>query len=157
MRDNTYKTFLLTVLVIVLLFALHFLPSFSVFGMKLRKINILSQIITFPGDNETIDVIPKPKDPKQIQARSKSGKLLNFKEIWPKGVQPVLDYSEGNGGGMDHFMPWPIWRQGTSLKDGRYVWPTMATASSKATFLSLTSVRCCSRNTAETEWDGLMR
>lgn len=103
MRDNTYKTLLLTVLVIVLLFALHFLPSFSVFGMKLRKINILSQIITFPGDNETIDVIPKPKDPKQIQARSKNGKLLDFKEIWPKGVQPVLDYSEGNGGGMDHF------------------------------------------------------
>lgn len=28
---------------------------------------------------------------------------MNFKEIWPKGVQPVLDYSEGNGGGMDHF------------------------------------------------------
>lgn len=45
---------------------------------------------------------PSPH-PKQIQARSKSGKLLDFKEIWPKGVQPVLDYSEGNGGGMDHF------------------------------------------------------
>ena len=103
MKDNTYKTFLLTLLVIVFLLALHFLPSFSVFGMSLRKVNILSQIITFPGDNETIDVIPKPKDPKQILARSKSGKLLDFKEIWPKGTQPVLDYSEGNGGGMDHF------------------------------------------------------
>lgn len=103
MKDNTYKTFLLTLLVIVLLMLLHFLPSFSIFGMSLRKVNILSQLITFPGDNETIDVIPKPKDPKQILARSKNGKLLEFKEIWSKGTQPILDYSEGNSGGMDHF------------------------------------------------------
>lgn len=103
MKDNTYKPLLLVTLVIIFLLLLHFLPSASVFGMKLRKINILSQIITLPGDNENIDVIPKPKDPKQIQAYSKSGKLLDFQEIWPKGTQPILDYSEGNAGGMDHF------------------------------------------------------
>lgn len=118
MRDNTYKTFLLTVLVIVLLFALHFLPSFSVFGMKLRKINILSQIITFPGDNETIDVIPKPKDPKQIQARSKSGKLLNFKEIWPRAFSQSSITAKAMVVVWTTFMPWSIRRQGTSLKDG---------------------------------------
>lgn len=103
MKDNTYKTFLLTLLVIIFLLLLHFLPSATVLGMKLRKVNILSQIITLPGDNETLDVIPKPKDPKQIMAKSKSGRLIDFKEVWPKGVQPILDYSEGNPGGMDHF------------------------------------------------------
>lgn len=103
MKDGTLKTLLLVALVIVILLLLHFVPSVSVFGVKLRKVNILSQIITLPGDNESTDVIPKPKDPKQIEARSKSGKLLDFKEVWPKGVQPILDYSEGNAGGMDHF------------------------------------------------------
>lgn len=103
MRDNTYKTLVLVTLVIIFLLLLHFLPSLSIGGMKLRKINILSQIITLPGDNEMVDVIPKPKDPKQIQARSKSGRLLDFHEVWPKGVQPILDYSEGADGGMDHF------------------------------------------------------
>lgn len=103
MKDNTYKTLLLGVLVIVFLLALHFVPAATVFGLKLRKINILSQIIKLPGDNETLDVIPKPKDPKSILAHSKSGKVLNFKEVWPKGVQPILDYSEGCAGGLDHF------------------------------------------------------
>lgn len=102
MKDNTYKTLLLVTLVIIFLLLLHFLPQATVFGMKLRKVNILSQVIKFPGDDETIDVIPKPKDPKQFM-RTKSGKLIDFKEVWPKGVQPVLDYSEENPGGMDHF------------------------------------------------------
>lgn len=103
MKDNTNKTLLLVTLVIIFLLLLHFLPQATVFGMKLRKINILSQIIKLPGDDESIDVIPKPKDPKKIMAYGKNGKLIDFKEIWPKGVQPVLDYSEGNAGGMDHF------------------------------------------------------
>lgn len=103
MKDGTLKTFLLTALVIIILLLLHFLPTISIGGIKLRKVNILSQIIKLPGDDEVTDVIPKPKDPKKIEARGKSGKLLNFKEIWPKGVQPILDYSEGQPGGMDHF------------------------------------------------------
>lgn len=103
MKDYSYRTLLLTALVIVILLALHFLPPLTVFGMKLRKVNILSQVISLPGDNEVTDVIPKPKDPKQIMARSRSGKLIDFKETWPKGVEPVLDYSEGSAGGMDHF------------------------------------------------------
>lgn len=102
MKDNTYKTLLLVTLVIIFLLLLHFIPQATVFGMKLRKINILSQLISLPGDDETIDVIPKPKDPKSFM-RSKSGKLISFKEVWPKGVQPILDYSEGESGGMDHF------------------------------------------------------
>ena len=103
MRGNSFRTFILVALVVIFLMALHFLPQYSIFGLQPRKINILSQLINLPGDNESIDVIPKPKDPKQIYAHGKNGKLIDFKEIWPKGVQPILDYSEEGAGGMDHF------------------------------------------------------
>lgn len=103
MKGNSFRTFILVALVVIFLMALHFLPQYSIFGLQPRKINILSQLINLPGDNESIDVIPKPKDPKQIYAHGKNGKLIDFKEVWPKGVQPILDYSEENAGGMDHF------------------------------------------------------
>lgn len=44
MKDNTYKTLLLTLLVALFLFLLHFLPTFKIDGTELREIDILSDL-----------------------------------------------------------------------------------------------------------------
>ncbi len=49
------------------------------------------------------DVIPSPKKPSSVVAYDKDGKVINFKEEWPKGTERIVDYSAGKPGGLDHF------------------------------------------------------
>lgn len=102
MRD-TERTFVLAGLVVFFLLAMHGLPHMTVNGKELRRVNILSDLLPEPDGNEA-SVIPTPKPPKPVEVvKDKSGKAIDFKEIWPKGVQPIVDYSSGEAGGMDCF------------------------------------------------------
>ena len=101
MKDNTYKTLLLTLLVTLFLLLLHFLPTFKIGDTKLREIDILSDISQKKKVLE--DVIPAPKKPAAMLAYNKDGKVINFKEVWPKGTEPITDYSSGKPGGLDNF------------------------------------------------------
>lgn len=101
MNDKTYKTLLLTVLVIVFLILLHFLPKIKVAGTELREINILSDLS--PQQTTLQDVLPRPAQPKATQLKDKDGRLVSFKESWPKGTEPIVDFSGGKAGGMDAF------------------------------------------------------
>ena len=101
MKDNTYKTLLLTLLVALFLFLLHFLPIFKIDGTELREIDILSDLAQ--KKKELKDVIPSPKKPSSEVAYDKDGKIINFKEEWPKGTERIVDYSAGKPGGLDHF------------------------------------------------------
>ena len=38
-----------------------------------------------------------------IVAYDKDGKVIDFKEEWPKGTERIVDYSAGKPGGLDHF------------------------------------------------------
>ena len=101
MKDNTYKTLLLTLLVALFLFLLHFLPTLTIGDTKLREIDILSDLAKKKKVLE--DVIPSPKKPSSVVAYDKDGKVINFKEEWPKGTERIVDYSAGKPGGLDHF------------------------------------------------------
>ncbi len=101
MRDNTYRTLLLTVLVALFLFLLHFLPTFRIGGTELREIDILSDLARQKKRLKT--VIPSPKEPSAMIMLDRNGKPVNFKESWPKGTERIIDYSAGMAGGMDHF------------------------------------------------------
>ena len=101
MKDNTYKTLLLTLLVALFLFLLHFLPTFKIGDTKLREIDILSDLAQKKKVLE--DVIPSPKKPSAVVAYDKEGKVIDFKEEWPKGTERIADYSAGKPGGLDHF------------------------------------------------------
>ena len=101
MKDNTYKTLLLTLLVALFLFLLHFLPTFKIGDTKLREIDILSDLAQKKKVLE--DVIPSPKKPSAVVAYDKDGKVIDFKEEWPKGTERIVDYSAGKPGGLDHF------------------------------------------------------
>ena len=110
MKTNTYKTLLLTCLVVVFLLLLHFLPTFKIGDTELREIDILSDLSR--QKKELKDVIPAPKTPSTTLALEKDGKVINFKEQWPKGTERIVDYSEGKPGGMEHF-----YEQLTALKE----------------------------------------
>lgn len=101
MRDSE-RTFVLTGLVLFFLLAMHALPRITIDGTTLRGVNMLSDLLPERGEEET-DVIPAPKAPRAIEATTKSGKKIDFKEQWPRGVEPIVDYSGGEAGGMDHF------------------------------------------------------
>ena len=84
------------------LLLMHQLPTLSIGGTELRHVNLLSQIL--PDIYEkNVDVVPAPKAPKPVVAVTRQGKKIDFKENWPKGVEPIVDFSQGKRGGMDHF------------------------------------------------------
>ena len=101
MRDSE-RTFVLTGLVLFFLLAMHALPGITIDGTTLRSVNMLSDLLP-ERDGDEAGVIPAPKAPKTIEATTKSGKKIDFKEQWPRGVEPIVDYSGGEAGGMDHF------------------------------------------------------
>ena len=103
MKDHSYRPFLLTLLVAVALLLAHWLPTPHIGDATLRRIDILGDLSKDASKRDLHDVIPKPKEPKQQMAKDKTGKLFAFKEIWPKGTQRIVDFSEGKAGGMDHF------------------------------------------------------
>lgn len=103
MRNHTYRPFLLTLLVIVLLVLAHWLPALRLGGTELRRIDLLGDLSSDTAKRDMHDVIPKPKEPQQLLAKNKAGQTVAFREVWPKGVQRIVDFSGGEAGGMDHF------------------------------------------------------
>lgn len=102
MKD-TERTFVLAALVVFFLLSMHAMPKIHIGKTELRSVNILSDLIP-EKDNEDVDVIPAPKAPKTLtEVKTKEGKSIDFKEIWPKGVEPIVDYSGGAAGGMESF------------------------------------------------------
>ena len=101
MKDNICRTLLLTFLVALFLFFLHFLPTFKIDGTELREIDILSDLAR--QKKELKEVIPSPKELSASIAYDKDGKTVDFREVWPKGTERIVDYSAGKPGGLDHF------------------------------------------------------
>lgn len=96
------RTFTLVGIIVFLLLMMHQLPSLSMGDTPLRPVNLLSQLLP-PHNQDIVDVVPAPKPPRPMVKVEVNGKTVNFKEIWPKGVEPIIDYSGGKAGGMEHF------------------------------------------------------
>lgn len=95
-------------LVVVMMLALHLLPTITVAGTELRAVNILSDILPeVYRQKYAIDVIPRPAPPKPrkvvVADTTLQEKPRHIEEYRPKGVTLIDDYSEGQPGGMDHF------------------------------------------------------
>ena len=89
--DQPVRTFTLVGLVVFFLLLMHQLPTVSIGGTELRHVNLLSQIQ--PDVHESVvDVIPVPKAPKPTIAVAAKGRVVEFKEKWPKGVEPISDF-----------------------------------------------------------------
>ena len=70
---------------------------------QLRRIDLLSDLGNDSTKGDFHDVIPKPKEPERLLAKNKAGRTVAFKEVWPKGVERIVDFSAGSANGMDHF------------------------------------------------------
>ena len=96
------RTFTLIGLIVFILLMMYQLPTLSVENTELRHVNLLSSIL--PEKNQKdVDVLPTPARPQITEAKNAKGDTIRFKEKWSKGVEPIVDYANGNDGGMDHF------------------------------------------------------
>lgn len=102
MNNSPTRTFVLMGIIVFVLLMMYQLPILSIGNIQLRPVQILSSVISEPEENN-IEVIPTTKAPKPVIAKTNSGKTIQFKETWSKGVQPIVDYAEGNTGSMDFF------------------------------------------------------
>ena len=100
--NQSAKTFVLIGVIVSSLLLMHQLPTLSVAGTEFRHVNILSMLQPEFEEKET-DVIPVPKIPKPKVATTKEGKSVRFVEKWGKGIMPIVDFSDGKAGGMEHF------------------------------------------------------
>lgn len=101
--NQSVRTFALVGIIVSILLLMHALPSLSIGGTELRKVNLLSDISPYKLNETDVEVVPRPAPPKSVLTAKVHGKRVEFKEIWPKGVTPIIDYSGGSAGGMDHF------------------------------------------------------
>lgn len=118
MGNNTYKTLLLTVLTIICLIFLHFLPPMKVGGTELRRIDILADLT---ARKNTAGLLPPAQAHRAERVyRDSNGKKVNFKEHWKKGTEPITDFAEGQAGGPDAFYE-KLTRLAEGKKNGRSV------------------------------------
>ena len=103
MKDHAYRPFFLTLFVVVLLTIAHWLPTLHLGDTQLRRIDLLSDLGNDSTKGDFHDVIPKPKEPERLLTKNKAGQTVAFKEVWPKGVERIVDFSAGSANGMDHF------------------------------------------------------
>lgn len=97
------RTFSLIGIVVFLLLAMHLLPTLSVDDIELRHVNILSSLLPEPEAKETeVVAVSKPRKSATV-AVTVQGKHVQFTEKWGKGIAPIIDYSNGKTGGMEHF------------------------------------------------------
>lgn len=97
------RTFILAGLVIVILLALHLLPTIYFDGMEMRHVNILSDIIPEVYDtDETAEAIPAVGKPTVTSPSADTSVVAPMPAV-PDGVTMIDDYSGGASGGMLHF------------------------------------------------------
>lgn len=101
MKDNTDKTLILIGLVCLFLLLMHFLPPITLGGTTLRQVSILSDLSPHqPGAAHSLFASDSDAD----GASAKHGPHKGMgKGVWPKGVEPITDYSDGGACGMEHF------------------------------------------------------
>ena len=120
--NQVTRTFVLVGLTVVILLAMHFLPTLYIKGVELRRVNVLSDILPeVYRERDAIDVIPSVPMPKMAARADSSASVPNGHDISKAGEQgfmsgdslpsrctvrtssAILDFSEGKAGGMGHF------------------------------------------------------
>ena len=111
------RTFVLVGLVVIILLAAHFLPSFKIGDNELRRVNLLSEVIPEPHlDYGATDIPQIPDVPMAPIASSADSSLVSdstlvadsaaqnkSQAVSPQGVTMISDYAQGPSGGMRHF------------------------------------------------------
>ena len=115
--NQVARTFFLVGLVVVILFAMRFLPTIYLGDNELRRVNILSDLLPETLiDTDSTEVLDIPEPPSVVASVPDS--VLVYDSIdgvdtviprmvqpqtTPEGVTMIADYGQGQPGGMHHF------------------------------------------------------
>ena len=116
--NQVTRTFVLVGLTVVILLAMHFLPTLYIKDVELRRVNVLSDILPeVYRERDAIDVIPSVPMPKMAVHSDTTANVWQVAAAADSVVAPdsvpsrfpvrtssaILDFSEGAPGGMGHF------------------------------------------------------
>lgn len=94
-EHGSERSLLLVGLTTLFLLLLHFLPTIHIGGMEMREVSILSDLTEMEKKEG------EAKEGKEAQTSTASA--LAAEKKWPDASQPIVDYSDGQEGGMAHF------------------------------------------------------
>ena len=115
--NQVARTFILVGLVVVILFAMRFLPTIYLGDNELRQVNILSDLLpeTLSGTDST-EVLDIPEPPSVVASVPDTVVVYDSidgvdtviprmiqPQTTPEGVTMIADYGQGQSGGMHHF------------------------------------------------------
>ena len=92
MKNYLSRTFILTLLVVVALLGLHFLPTITINGYTLRRVNLLSDVEVKEPEPELLDTVPLPPPVKPA-----------FVDTCKTGLTCIEDYADSTQRGMKPF------------------------------------------------------
>ena len=107
MRNNLWRTFGLTLLVVAGLLGLSYLPKIKVFDTELRRVNMLSDVQPHHKDREPweetavcalADTAEQDIDPAAVGMEKKA-----YTDSVPVGMTPIEDLAQEGGREMDNF------------------------------------------------------
>ena len=111
--NQVTRTFVLVGLTVVILLAMHFLPTLYINNIELRRVNVLSDILPeVYRERDAIDVIPSVPQPKMAERHDSTAAATASASINPDSLpqrypvrqsSAILDFSGGQAGGMGHF------------------------------------------------------
>lgn len=93
--NNSNKVFLLTFVVIAMLLGLSMIPQSNVFGLKIRQIDMLSDV--HDEQESTISVIDEYEAEGKVATKGKP----EYKDFVPEGMVPIEDYAPSDNREMD--------------------------------------------------------
>ena len=100
MNNNTWKPFVLTLLVVAALLALFYVPRFSVFDHEMRRVNLLSEIQQVGDDGRVLAEVRADSAEgfvqQQLDTAAVEIKHIAFVDSVPEGMTAIEDFSENN-------------------------------------------------------------
>ena len=101
MKNNVWKTFVLTLIVLVALFALFYLPRINIAGTDLRRVNILSDVQQRTADGKIIAEVKADSIDGFVEQGIDSAavmvKRLEYVDSIPKGMVAIEDFADAQG------------------------------------------------------------
>ena len=149
--NQVARTFILVGLVVVILFAMRFLPTIYLGDNELRQVNILSDLLpeTLSGTDST-EVLDIPEPPSVVASVPDTVVVYDSidgvdtviprmiqPQTTPEGVTMIADYGQGQSGGMHHF-----YQQLARVKELNRPVRTVRCASLISAILSLRAISC---------------
>lgn len=97
MKNYYWAAFIITAVVVAVLFLLGQLPDFQMFGRKMRRVDLLSDVR--PDKPDTVAAV----DTVVLEALVERDVVIDYADTCWEGTTCITDYADTTMSGMDHF------------------------------------------------------